>query len=396
MQLNLKSFGRALNSAMLGMSLCFALSLPSAAGDWSIEARTTHRADAENRSGSNQDNDGYVLGLLNTIYADAIYQTDNSKLDLIGDLTYRTRWDDADGDDIDDSWTPELRAKYNINTKQTITELDAYWNRNEVRYIDVTDPFFDTSNAYRDMLRATGSHTYKLDARNAVGVRGSFSHTDFDETSATLVPRIETSAAVFWTRRMTKRSDLTNTISFSNIMLDDAVDTRRNTISFQTNLATKLSPQLLVRLGGGANVVASHEDEVSASPHDNEWTDFGWTAEAGFDYAYKRGRVLASANYGSDTNGSGEFVDRLTLQALATRELNERSGLEASANARFSDIGQDDEQWAFDASTAFAHRLTDDWRMRLGYRYTRLENDAGASYSNNLFLSFTQDWVVQP
>jgi hypothetical protein len=390
-------FGLTMKRAAQCLFAVAMLSTSAAAGDWSLEARTSHHASVENIAGSGRDDDGYVLALLNTVYADAIYKTDHSQLDLMGEVSYRTEWDHNDDNEIDGRLQPELGAKYTTKTKRTATEFEALWSRDEVRYIDALDPLFSNLDAYRDVLSASGSFTYNLDARNSVGVRSSFAHTDFSETSDALVARTDASATAFWTKRMTKRSDLTNSVRVSTVVLDDAQDTLRNAVSLQTDFSTKISPQLRIRLGGGATVGFFRYDGIAPFSSDVETSnDFGWNAEFGFDYKYKRGWIEADANYGTDTSLSGNLSDRWTLRALVVHELNEMSKIESSASARLADLGEANEQTAFDVSTAFVRSLTDEWRMRLGYRYTWLENEAGETHSNNVFLSFTRDWVARP
>jgi hypothetical protein len=373
-------------AAMLAGSM-----LPARAGDWSIEAKTTHQlsADVDDNTGAD---DGYVLGLLNSVYADAIYQTDVSRFDLIGKLSYRDSWDLEDGA-FSDRLTPGLETKYNHKTKQTILDVGASWSRDEVRYSDLLDSLTYNSDAYRDVFNANGSLTYLIDQRNSAGVRASFSQTLYDENVDDLVERRDVSVGTFWTRRMTKRSDLSTTASFAFADLDDKEDTRRRTLSLQTSLTTRLSSQLKWRIGGGSNVIFSEQNVLIG---DDEWSTYGWNADVGFDYEYKRGAVSAAAKYGTDTTLDGEFVDRFTLSGTATRSLTERSGLEAAITARFQEPDEDDGQTAINVSAAFSHRMTDEWKLRTGFSHTWINEDAGDRHANSIFMSLSRDWVVKP
>jgi hypothetical protein len=360
--------------------------VPAQAGDWSLEAKTTQKADVETNRPMAEDIDGFLLGLQTNINADAIYKTDVSRFDLIGDLGYQTYFGFEQAD-APTRLTPRIQTKYNQKGKTTSFDLAASFAREDVSFVDVLDPVLIPTKTYRDSLLVSASVSKNFDARTSAGLTSSFQQIFFEDSSSALTPSMS----------LTKQTTLRTSTSFSWLSLDDEASTDRQTVVARVDVTSQLSPRLKVRAGGGPRATLSQVDDIT--PPDTgrvNSTSWGWVSDAGFDYAYKRGSLSASISQATEPSATGDLQNRLTLGVAATRKMSDLSEIGATAQLRFAEVNDSDIQTVLSLSSTYSQKLTDEWSLQAGYRFTLLDEPAKDTYSNNVFLSISRAWVVKP
>jgi hypothetical protein len=376
--------------------LSFMFAKISFAGDWLLENKVTEKSDFNDNVGLQHNPDGFVLGSLTSLSTDAIYSGHDFRFDLIGDVSYRHYFGPA-ADDFSDVLSPKISTKFNKRDKTSSFDFAASISRTEASAVEDLELIQIPIETYRDTLSANTSFTQTLGPRNSVGLRASLQNVVFEKTVASLTPSTFGSAGLFWTEKLTKRTDLMLSTDASWLVLDDRANTNRETVAAQLALTSQLSPRLKFHAGIGPKVTFSQFDDIVFPINGRQNTEeFGWIGDLRADYTYKLGTVSVFASRAVEPSSRGDLQSRSTFGLLTSHKINEVSDFNFSMQYRLAETGTSEAQSVLIISPTYSRKLTDEWSMQTGYQFTYANDDAADAKSNNLFVSVSKALVISP
>jgi hypothetical protein len=372
---------------------------PALAGDWSLESTISQKTDIDDNYRLQRDSDGFAIGSRTNLNLDLIRKSNIDRFDLIGDFSYLNYFGPGEQDG-DGSFVPRLQAKYNRKTKVTNLDFNALYSRDVVSQFDVLDPGVPgQQDAIRTTLAASGSISHALNVRNTVGLSSSFQDISFDDPAASGTPSSSIDTYVYWTHRLTKRTDFTATAGVGFLMLDDDLDTERMTSRIRGDVTSQISKKWKLKAGGGVRTVRS-STEVPFIPDSGRdiSIDTGWIGDLSLEYAYKRGTLAFFASRSLDPGTLGDLQQRTSFGFNAVRKIDDVSELSLSALYRITDGASADGESlsGFVISPSYRRRLTDEWTLQTGYRFVWSELSEGDAISNSVYLTFSRSWVLMP
>jgi hypothetical protein len=152
-----------------------------------------------------------------------------------------------------------------------------------------------------------------------------------------------------------------------------------------------------VSIGGGPRFGANYFDNVLVPLNPRISTNsLGWLADAKLNYKYKEGSITAAVSHSVDPDVLGNLQTRDTYSLSASQAINEESAFDVSAQYRVSrsDIAVDQKTFVF--APVYRYRLAREWSMAAGYTFTWTDGGAGTGHSDDVFLSVSRAFVVNP
>ena len=374
----MKSLNISLRCAV-SLLLGVGLSVGARAGDWSLQSTVTGKTDLNDNFRLKPVSSGVVVGSLTDINADLAYSTHNSRFDLIGDLAYQKYLGPADVAAFD-HLTPHLTAKYNVRGKTDSLDLAANYSVDDASTVDPLDPLGFIKGINRTVWSGSISYTKKLDARNSVGTSESLQDVIYSDTSTGAKPSLTANMSAFWNYRLTKSTDLRTSVNYQWQNIYSAPFTTNISYGIRSDLTSQITKNLKLKLGGG--------------PRFSNTSSVGFVADAGLDYQYKRGSIGLTLSQSFDPSALGVLQQHTSIGISANNQYNEETTLGLSAQYRFTTgLGAADSN-AITINPTLKYQIARNWSMLTGYQWTRSESITGVAFADDIYLSFTRNFVL--
>jgi hypothetical protein len=368
----------------------------SLAGDWQLDGKVSEKVELVDNYNLKADLEGFVFGSLTNLNLDAIYKGHDFRFDLIGDLSYR-HFLGPGSDDISNAVATKIETKFNKTGKTSSFDFTAGLSRTEASSFDDLERVLVPVETYRNALNVSASFKQSFGPRSTAGLTASLQKVMFEDSGVSLSPSVYSSLGLFWNERLTKRTTLSANTVASWLAIDDASNTSRETLLGRLSLTSQVSPRLKVTLVAGAQMTFSHFDDV-IFPFDNpiDTARPGWVGEARLDYTYKHGSISAFASRATEVAALGDLQGRSTFGLLASRKINELSEFTFSVQYRIAETGIEGNQHVLSISPVYSRKLTDEWGMQTGYKFTYVNDAAFDAKSNTIFVSISKAFVLSP
>lgn len=368
----------------------------SSAGDWSVKAKTTEKVFIYDNYLLLQEANDVVVGSLATVGADATYLGHDYRFDILGDVSFKDVFGSGSGD-LPHTISPRLQTRFKKKGKTTSLDLNASFAREEVSMVDELDPALGDLSTYRDTTSASAAYSTALDLRNTLGASAGLQKVWFEDRNSQLTPSLMAEVGAYWSHRLTKRTDISTSVSASWLSLDNIESTDRKMVRLRTDLVTQLTPALKLKIGAGARLVSSQERDPSfLGGSDSSIENFGWIGDVGLDYQFKTGSVSAFASKSTSIAAGGDLQDRWTLGLLGTKRINELSELGLSLQYRLADTDLSGSSHVLALSPTYTYKLTDEWKLQAGYRFVYVRDESGKDHSNSVFVALSREWTPLP
>ncbi len=366
------------------------------AGDWSLEARTTSKGDLNDNYYLRPLTDGFVFGSLSNINVDLIHKSAIDRFDLIGDLGYQSYFG-AVKPNTQNKLLPKLAARYHLSWKTDSIDLGAGYSFSEVNSIDPLDPIGLNRNLTRHALSANAAYGKTLSPRLSVGSSASLDDVSFSGTGVGANPYTSTNLSAFGKYRLTKTTDVKATLGGQWQSVDDLQNSLNTSYFLRADVSSQLEKNLSASIGAGPRVGVRYADDIITPLHPRiSTTSMGWIADASLSYAFKTGSISASASRSVDPDVLGNLQSRTTFGLAASHAINEDSQFDVSAQYRISSSIAGIDQKTFVFAPVYKYRLAREWSMAAGYTFTWTDGAAGTAHSDDVFLSVSRSFVLNP
>jgi hypothetical protein len=384
---------------LLGLGLapvCVSLATAALAGDWSLETKLSEKGDFNDNYRGRANSDGSVFGSISNLYFDLINRSYVHRFDLKGDLGYRT-YVGRGSDEVPDRFLPKLETSFTQKSKTSEFDFAAYYAREDTTAVDVLDPDGLVKDITRNSMGTNFSLSRAYDVRNSLGVTASVQDVFYNDNDGSATPSFNTDMSVFWTHRLTKRTNFTTSAGVGWLLLDNPEDTERITYRLRGDLTSQISKNLRLKAGGGLRVIDSAEDIFLPLPgHRRNSTDVGWLADISLDYTMKTGSFSIFASRSVDPGTLGDLQERTTFGGAVIHRINDVSEVDLSAQYRITSASGFSDEHVFTVSPVYKRNLTDEWSFQTGYRFTLADANEGKWHSNNVYLTFSRAMLLVP
>jgi hypothetical protein len=366
------------------------------AGDWSLEAKTTSKIDLNDNYYLLPVTDGFVFGSYSNVNVDLIHKSAIDRFDLIGDLGYQSYLGNVRANS-QNRFLPRIAAKYHLSGKTDSIDLGAGYSFSDLNTIDPLDPIGLTRNLTRHTISANAAYSKTLSPRLSVGTSASLSDVIFSDVGVGANPYIATNLSSFLKYRLTKTTDFTTTLGGQWQSVDDVQNTLNTSYFLRGDISSQLERNLNVSIGGGPRFGVNYLDDVlmPLNPRISTST-LGWLADAKLNYKYKEGSITAGVSHSVDPDVLGNLQVRDSFSLAASQVINDDSEFDVSAQYRVSTNTVGLGQRTFVFAPVYKHRLAREWSMAAGYTFTWTDGGAGSGRSDDLFLSLSRSFVVNP
>ena len=387
------------HSKTLPLSLFLAsavLSQTALAGDWSLLSFITEKGDFNDNYRLKPISRGAVFGSITDVNVDLIHKSAIDRFDLVGDLAYQRYFGPGEAD-VPQRFTPRLSGLYHLGGKTDTLDLQASYIVDDVSTFDPLDPTTLASNAVRQSRSASAAYSHALDLRNTVGTSLSLQDVTFSDGGTGGTPSFTIDLSTYWNYRLTKTTNFRTTAGFDSQSLKDFQNTTNLSYWVRGDLSSTVLKNLQLNVGGGPRLGVTSLDNIffPSEPRISN-TTLGWIADASLIYTFKSGTLSASASHSVDPSAFGDLQTRTSFSVSAAKRLNEESQVALTAQYRISSSAASADQTIFLISPTYNYQLDRQWSMSAGYRWTSTQSNLGSGSSNDVFLSVTKAFVLNP
>jgi hypothetical protein len=366
------------------------------AGDWSLEAKTTSKIDLNDNYYLLPVTDGFVFGSYSNVNVDLIHKSAIDRFDLIGDLGYQSYLGNVHANS-QNRLLPRIAAKYHLSGKTDSIDLGAGYSFSDLNTIDPLDPIGLTRNLTRHTISANAGYSKTINPRLSVGASASINDVIFSDVGVGINPYIATNLSSFLKYRLTKTTDFTTTLGGQWQSVDDVQNSLNTSYFLRSDISSQLEKNLNITFGGGPRFGVNYVDDVLVPLNPRISTNtLGWLADANLNYKYKEGSITAGVSHSVDPDVLGNLQIRDTFSLAASQTINDDSEFDVSAQYRVSTNTVGLGQRSFVFAPVYKHRLAREWSMAAGYTFTWTDGGVGSGHSDDLFLSLSRSFVVNP
>lgn len=214
-------------------------------------------------------------------------------------------------------------------------------------------------------------------------------------------PYIDVSPVVTWNHTLSRRTDLTSSVTFDWFKADDPANSQRLLWQILTGARTRLSPRLSLNASIGGTFVNAYQEGALGSGNLSA-TSFqlqpGATTaafgNAGLTYLLtKTTTVSLTAARAFVPTVTGQLEDISSVGFTLDHRINRRSKF--SLGTRFAETNIDGVvSDFFSTEVSYAYRLTRRWRTKLSYAFRERRDATGTARSNTVWFSLTRDFNV--
>ena len=358
-----------------------------------MESVLIMKGDFNDNYGLNPSSNGYVLGEITDLTSDFIYETHDSRFDLIGNIVARGYAGPGQAD-APDVVLPRIQTKYHKGGKRTAIDIGASYALQRLNANDALDVTGNGGTSNQHLFNANMSVAQKLGPRDTLTWANTAARSIFDGAGT---DNFSVDSALSWNRRLTKRTDGTLLVGVNWLTLEDDSNTEKIVYRTKASLSSQLSKRLMFRAGAGVNLTDSRQT-VSGSRMSDLKT--GLLADLGLDYQLKTTKISLAADYGLQQGTFGDLQTRANASLNIAQEINERSSAALSITGQMvqsaGSSSTSDAIFGLYISPTYTVSLTDEWDMTAGYKFSLKDNVGGTAVSNDVFVSLTRDFVVMP
>jgi hypothetical protein len=366
------------------------------AGDWSLEAKTTSKTDLNDNYYLLPASDGLVFGNFSNLSVDLIHKSAIDRFDLMGDLGYQNYFG-AVHPSSQNRFLPRIAAKYHLSGKTDTIDLGAGYSFSDLNTIDPLDPIGLNRNITRHTISANASYSKTLTPTLTIGTSASLQDVIFSDVGVGANPYTSASLSSVLKYRLTKTTDFTTSLGGQWQSIDDAQNSLNSSYFLRSDLTSQLQNNLSISIGGGPRFGINYFDNVLVplNPRMSS-SSLGWLADAKLNYKFKEGSIAATVSRSVDPDVLGNLQSRNTFSLSASQAINEDSSFDVSAQYRISSNIAAVDQKTFVFAPVYRYRLAREWSMAAGYTFTWTDGGAGAARSDDVFLSVSRSFVVNP
>jgi hypothetical protein len=384
--------------SMLGsVLLCFGYCTARVhAGDWSLEGKTTSKLNLDDNFYLKSVSDGVAFGSLNNVSFDLTHKSAVDRFILTSDFGYQSYFGTVQTSS-QNNLRPRISAKYHVSGKTDNIDLGAEYSFSDLRAADSLDPIGLTRRLTQNVFSANAAYSETLSPRLSVGAGGALQDVVFSDAGLGINPYISTGLSTYMKYRLTKTTDFKATLGGQWRSIDDLQNSLNSSYYLRGDFSSQLEKNLGISIGAGPRVGINYFDNTFAPLGPRVSADsFGWIVDARLNYAFKSGSISASASHSVDPDILGNLQAGDTFSVAATQAIDEASQFDISAQYRVSVGVNAIDQRSFVFAPVYRYRLARDWSMAAGYTFTWIDGGAGKVQSDNLFLSFTKSFVLNP
>jgi opacity protein-like surface antigen len=389
-------------------------SQPATAGDWTNESLWSEKLDFLNNVYLTPSGSKNVFSASTYLKTDFVYTSYDSRVDLAADVLAPHYFDYGPISDFKYS-TAHLSASLEKNSQSTNLKFLASYARLAERYtssaqydncdpvagttlVDCDGEIIDTSKTadgtLKHVLKGNLAVRRLLNERNSVTWNGGIALTDFENGTGPDSVAFNTQAAFI--RRLTKRTTGKLQASANWQEIDNAADTSRQNYVLSARIDSDRNERVTLHAETGIGLINTNQIDLADPGLSRDTKDIARLYFlAGADYKFNATTALKlNSQYTAQELGAKGWRHRLDTNLSITKQLNEKATLTVTSSlllARSSGSGvATNEIVNFNISPSLDYRLTQNWTVDAGYKFTIKDSLVGTATSNELYMSLAR------
>jgi hypothetical protein len=403
-----------LRAALAGVAVCLAAA-PAAGQGWTSQLQFSQRLGFDTNFGLDEDEEP-ALTSLTTLGLGFTRSTEATTLRLAPGFSYSASTDEGAAFEGFDDVNPRFRGSIDHRRprltlggsasvvprivdgvsfgSEDLIDPDAPFEPEEPPIEDPgRDDDLERGRAIRIDSTATGRASYRLDSLNTASLTVSANRTDYDRADDALRERQSYGLGASWSRPLDSLTSVSASLNYRRFETLDGLANESDTVTPSLGFSRRLGPDFRFGLDLGAAFVSqTREQRVGDATVSEDTSDVSFSG--GLDVSYgglgtRDTRFSFGADQSTLQDSQGELVNRSTLRASASYDIDQVSGVGLSTRLFFDTpviSGDADDSRSFVASAFYRRSLTEDWQARVGYSLRVREDDEDDAALSNLFF----------
>ncbi len=383
---------------------------PAMSGDWSIQAVISNEANFVDNRALNENSKGISFGHISNLELDFLYAMPDGSFNISTDLSSTHYLGDA-ASGFKDQYLPHLGAEWIRKGRNDTITVFADYRIQQLTLLDLIEstiilpePIFIPVDTVRTTLSGGFNWSHNVDARDTLTFRNLINAKFFD--TAPGIDDRTVANTLSWERKLTKRTIGTMSAGFDWVDIKDTTNTNRFIYRLNGKLTSQLSKRLTASVGAGVNLVDTVRDGSDPAP------SITGAFNTNLTYSLKTTTLSWNADYGLAEGALGDIQNSFSTGVSVQHLINDRSSVNATAkiSAGEGEFGEGlGSAYTFSFSPTYSLSLTDEWKLRAGYRFVYKDTGAVAtdpktgaitpvdpSKSSTVFVTLTRAFTVLP